>query len=469
MPWLESIPVAALRCDAGGRILAVNRLAAVQFGCTGEQLIGRAWSELGGGAGANHGNGAGAATEVPLADGRLLLLISQDPLQPLKRQIYHLSRLVSAGRLVSVVVHEINNALSGILGYAQLLTTHALPPEARRDLERIHDEALRTARIAQNLLKFSRSGIGERTRFSIGDLLRHCAELKRRDFALRSVELKLDVQEELPALWGDETLVTQVFINLLTNAQQSIASVRDRGLVQVTASFVDGVVQVDVEDDGPGIPEPLRGRVFEPFFTSRADGTGTGLGLTLCREILREHGGAITVEHGRLPGACLRLVFPPASAPAPAPVPRCTAPRRAAAPAPLQRCRIVVVEDEPALREVVTRAFAGHGNRTVVFEHGEDALPYLLSEAVDLVVSDIRRPGLNGIELYDALARVRPSLLKRLLFITGDVLSPETTAFLSRTRARFLCKPLRLDELLDVARTLVERANNQGELFEAAT
>jgi two-component system NtrC family sensor kinase len=470
MPWLESIPVAALRCDASGTILAANRLAAVQFGCVREQLVGRAWSELGGGGASNgNGNGAGAATEVPLADGRLLLFTSHDPLQQLKQQIYHLSRLASAGRLVSVVVHEINNALSGILGYAQLLTTHALPPEARRDLERIHDEALRTARIAQNLLKFSRTGIGERTRFPIGDLLRHCAELKRRDFALRSVELKLDVQDDLPALWGDETLVTQVFVNLLTNAQQSIASVRERGLVRVTASLADGVVQVDVEDDGPGIPERLRDRVFEPFFTSRSDGTGTGLGLTLCREILREHGGAITIEHGKLPGACLRLVFPPAAEPAPARVQPCAAARRAPAPAPLQRCRIVVVEDEPAQREVVTRAFAGHGNRTVVFEHGEDALPYLLSEPVDLVVSDIRRPGLNGIELHDSLARMRPALLKRLLFVTGDVLSPETTAFLARSRARFLRKPLRLDELLDVAKALVERASNQGELFEAAT
>jgi CheY-like chemotaxis protein len=128
-----------------------------------------------------------------------------------------------------------------------------------------------------------------------------------------------------------------------------------------------------------------------------------------------------------------------------------------------------VVEDEPALREVVTRAFAGHGNRTVVFEHGEDALPYLLTEPVDLVVSDIRRPGLDGIELYDSLARMRPTLLKRLLFVTGDVLSPETTAFLARSRARFLRKPLRLDELLEVAKALVERACNQGELFEAAT
>jgi two-component system NtrC family sensor kinase len=460
MPWLESIPHPALRCDAEGRILAVNRRAVDQLGRCSDELVGRAWSEFGG--------AAGVEAEVPLAEGRLLLLASPEPMQQLKRQVYHLSRLASAGRLVSVVVHEINNALSGILGYAQLLTTHDLPAEARRDLGRIHDEALRTARVAQNLLKFSRTGIGERTHFSIGDVLRHCAELKRRDFALRSVELKLDLPQELPPLWGDETLVTQVFVNLLTNAQQSIAAVRAGGTVHVTAAAVDHSVEVDVEDDGPGIPEPLRERVFEPFFTSRADGSGTGLGLTLCREILREHGGAIGVRRGRLPGACLRLVFPVAEAPAAVPSQCAAAPHRASSTVPLKRCRIVVVEDEPAQREVVTRAFAGNGNRTIVFEHGEDALPFLLSETVDLVVSDIRRPGLNGIELHDALARTRPALLKRLLFITGDVLSPETAAFLARSHARCLRKPLRLEELLDAARALVERANNQGELFEAA-
>jgi two-component system NtrC family sensor kinase len=395
-----------------------------------------------------------------------VLLLSVAPLvRRLQQQVYHLSRLASAGRLVSVVVHEINNSLSGILGYAQLLLAQELPAAARRDLGRIHDEALRTARVAQNLLKFSRAGIGERSHFSLAELVQRCAELKRRDFALRSIRLELELPADLPALHGDETLVSQVLINLLTNAQQSIAAVREKGLVRVSAHRTAESVVVDVEDDGPGIPDHLHERVFEPFFTSRADASGTGLGLTLCREIVAEHGGEIEIRRGRLPGACLRLRFPPATAAAP----RSAPPAEPPAPEPLRGCRVVVIEDEPSIRDLLTRAFAGNGNHTIVFEHGEDALPYLASESVDLILSDIRRPGLDGIQLHDHLARTRPALLRRMLFITGDVLSPDTAAFLRRSQARWLMKPLKLDALLHEARAILERPDHQGELFTSAT
>jgi two-component system NtrC family sensor kinase len=145
------------------------------------------------------------------------------------------------------------------------------------------------------------------------------------------------------------------------------------------------------------------------------------------------------------------------------------APAEPAAALPLRDCRIVVIEDEPSMRDLLTRAFACNGNHTVVFEHGEDALSYLATASVDLILSDIRRPGLDGIQLHDHLARVRPALLRRVLFITGDVLSPETAAFLQRTRARWLMKPLNLDALLIEARAILERPNNQGELFAAAS
>jgi two-component system NtrC family sensor kinase len=463
MASIESIPLPALQCDASGRIVAVNQLAAKQFERGPEELVGRTFEEL-------RALLPGAAEpapvcEIPLAEGRLLLFSDGALVRRLQQQVYHLSRLASAGRLVSVVVHEINNSLSGILGYAQLLLAQQLPPAARRDLGRIHDETLRTARVAQRLLKFSRAGIGERCHFSLPDVVQRCVELKRRDFALHAICVDLDLPADLPPLHGDETLVAQVILNLLTNAQQSITAVREQGLVRISAHATTRRVVVDVEDDGPGIPDHLHERVFEPFFTSRPNDSGTGLGLTLCREIVVEHGGEIRVRRGRLPGACLRLLFPPATGSAARPT---SSHEPLPPPPPLRDCRIVVIEDEPSMRDLLTRAFAGNGNHTVVFEHGEDALPYLATASVDLILSDIRRPGVDGIRLHDHLALTRPALLRRLLFITGDVLSPETAAFLQRSQARWLMKPLRLDALFQEARTIVERPNNQGELFAAA-
>jgi signal transduction histidine kinase len=460
MGWIDSIPVPALRLDSRGRVREANRLALRRLECQPRSLIGATRRALSLRPGAN--GSISSASEIPLAKGSLLLLSEESHVDRLQQQIYHLSRLASAGRLVAVVVHEINNALSGILGYAQFLLSQPAAPEARRDLERIHDEALRTARVVQNLLRFSRGGKGERALVRIDEILQRCAELKRRDFALRSIRLEMDVAPRLPPLLADEALISQVFVNLLTNAQQSIGSARDGGLVEVKARMVRRRLVVEVEDDGPGIPRRLRERVFEPFFTSRRDGSGTGLGLTLCREILNDHGADIRVGRRGPPGCSLRLSFPVATGVAS----RAKSP--ATTPAPIARvanCRIVVVEDEPAVRDVVSRTFAGRGNHTITFERGEDALPYLEIEPVDLIVTDVHRPGVDGVQLYEHLAHVRPALLRRILFITGDALDGEVASFLRRTRVRVMRKPLRLDELEREASEIVARPIQQRELF----
>jgi two-component system NtrC family sensor kinase len=460
MDWIESVPLPALRVDAQRRVVAANRLAAKLFDRAPAALQAELLAELR----REEGTNPPPAAEVPLADGTLLLFHQGALVKGLQHQVYHLSRLASAGRLVAVVVHEINNALSGILGYAQFLLAQSLPPEAHRDLERVHEEALRTARVAQNLLRFSRGGRGDRAILRADELIARCAELKRRDFALRSIRLEVDVAADLPPVEGDEALLSQVLINLLTNAQQGISAMRDRGQVSIRARSTRRRVIIEVADDGPGIPVHLRDRVFEPFFTSRHDGSGTGLGLTLCREILHDHDGEIRIARRGPPGATLSVSLPAAAAAPPVLQKAPPKPR----PMPIAGKRIVIVEDEPSFREVLTRSFAGHENHVITFAHGEDALPFLVSEPVDLVISDIRRPGLDGMQLYEELARTRPSLLRRILFVTGDALGEETAAFLRRSRAITLRKPLDLDGLSHAARAIVERSQQQGELFMPA-
>jgi two-component system NtrC family sensor kinase len=460
MSWIGEIPLPAMRLDMAGRVVEANRLAGKLLDRAAADLCGSTLAELR----AASPQLPEPATTIPLADGGVAIFTEGGLVKGLQQQVYHLSRLASAGRLVAVVVHEINNALSGILGYAQFLLAQPVAAEARRDLARIHDEALRTARVAQNLLRFSRGGRGERAPVRVEELLARCAELKRRDLALRSIKLELDVDGTLPPIEADEALLSQVIINLLTNAQQSISAVRDHGHVTMRARATRRRIVIDVIDDGPGIPDHLKARVFEPFFTSRSDGSGTGLGLTLCREILHDHGGDVRIVERIPPGATLRISLPAGSM---EPVPA-----RPTPPPPdselITGRRVVVVEDEPALREVLTRAFSGRGNHVITFEHGEDALPYLANEQVDLIVSDIHRPGLDGIQLYDQLAKLRPALLRRIIFVTGDALGAETADFLRRSRAETLRKPLKLDDLARAARRVVERASSQGELFQAA-
>lgn len=456
--WIDSLPLPALLTDSDGRIVAANGLALRLYALPRRGLLGRRPSDL-----IPPGEGL-PASEIAVNGGRLVLLPADRLIETLKQQVLHLSRLASAGRQVAVVVHEINNALSGILGYSQFLLAGALDPEARRDVERVRDESLRAARVAHDLLRFGRTGPSERRPVSIEAVLRRASDLKRRDLMLRSVSLDLRVDPGLPAVIADETLLLQVVINLLANAVQGIATVRDHGTIQLRASATRRHVRVDVRDDGPGIGPELRERVFEPFFSSKASGAGTGLGLTLSRDIVRDHGGDLRVVRSRRPGACLRITLPASAA-----VVEPATPVPAVGPTPpIARCRIVVIDDEAAVREVVARAFAGHENHITTFADGDDALTYLeAAPAVDLIVSDVKRPGLDGLELHDRLARSRPALVRRLLFLTGDSLDGAAAPVSRTPRPRVLRKPVRIEELLAAAREIVSRPTSQPALFEA--
>ena len=464
MGWIDSVSAPAFRLDLHGNVVESNAAALTLAGRDAKSLLGRPIAEV---LRTSAPGFPADRAEVPLSDGTLFLWSQNDVVSHLRQQIFHLSRLASAGRLVAVVVHEINNALSGILGYSQFLLARTHAPEEQRDLQRIHDEAMRTAKVSQNLLRFSRGSRGDKAAVPVTELLERCAELKRRDFSLRSIDLEIEVAPGIPPIFGDESLLSQVFINLLTNAQQSVSSVRPRGTVRVKARMARRLVVVDVIDDGPGIPDELRDRVFESFFTSRPDGSGTGLGLTLCRDIVRDHGGTIRVVPRRKPGACLRVSFPAHDA-AIGPLPPHSVAAVIAEPF-VTNARIVIVEDELSLRDLIARAFEGHGNHSVIFEHAEDALPYLEAESVDLLVSDFHRPGMNGIDFYRQLSRTRPALLDRLLFITGDSLRPDVAAFLKNSRAAVLAKPFRLEDLRRAAHARIAAARDQGDLFKSAS
>ncbi len=404
---------------------------------------------------------AAAPVTLPLSDSSQLL-VWVDFAKGLPRDLFHLSRLAAAGKLMSAVVHEINNALSGIVGYSQLLQEKCENSRLQADVQRIHQEAIRTSQVVDNLLRFSRQGTGRQQPIDLRGLIRRCLELKQRSLRLKSIELDLDLEPSLPHVLGDEGLLLQVLINLITNAEQSIHGVRDHGRIRLQVRRREDSLVLEVSDDGPGVPAEIRDSLFEPFVTRRSGEEGTGLGLSLCREILEQHDAQIELADGPGPGACFRVTLPTwndQESSAEPELPKSSRPR------PIRGRRIVVVEDEPVIREIVTRALTGNRNRIVAFERGEDALPYLESEAVDLVISDIHRPGLNGVDLYRGLATRRPELLGRFLFLTGDTVGKSTQEFLERSRAHHLAKPILIEELQAKVEEILRERDQPGGLF----
>ena len=214
----------------------------------------------------------------------------------LQAKLVHTEKLAAVGQLVSGVAHEVNNPLTAILGFADLMAgDHAMPENARRDLNVIIQEAQRTKQIVQNLLSFARQMPPQRQPVQLNSILRRSLQLRAYDFANHGVEVVQHYQEALPDVIGDSHQLQQVFLNIINNAYDAVTEIGRPGRIEIFSSFRDGFVETSFVDNGSGITAP--DRIFDPFFTTKEVGKGTGLGLSICYGIIREHGGDITCHN----------------------------------------------------------------------------------------------------------------------------------------------------------------------------
>lgn len=365
-------------------------------------------------------------------------------------------KLAAMGAVLAGVAHELSNPLSVVTGQAELLRRAVgIGPLAAR-AERIVRATGRCAHIVRNFLALARQHPPERHEVHLNELIREAIELLGYSLRVDDVEVRLDLAPDLPVLWADPHQLHQVVVNLITNAHQAMRErPLPRRLTLTTRHDLTGErVRFDVTDTGPGIPPELHLRIFEPFFTTKAPGHGTGLGLALCRGIIEAHGGTIRGESPPGQGAVFRVELPLARPPAAAPDTRATA------SLPSTRGKaILVVDDEPEVAATLAEILADDGHEVETAPNGDVALRKLEERAYDLVLSDIRMPGLDGPGLYRELERRRSNLVRRFVFFTGDSLSPETRHFVEETRILVVSKPFDADAM----RHAVRRALSDGE------
>ena len=284
----------------------------------------------------------------------------------------------------------------------------------------------------------------------VNTLIQRVADLRRSDLAAAGVELFMDLAAGLPATSADPDQVQQLIVNLLNNAVQAMtASPAPRTLRITTRMQTPAVLLISVEDSGPGVPPELQSRIFEPFFTTKPDGAGTGLGLSIAHGIMAEHHGRILCDRSTLGGAAFHLEFPVVSvAAAAAPVPENTPlPVPPAAPAAPASARVLVLDDEQSIAELLAEMLDALGHQPTVCLTPRAALEMLQTRPFDLVLSDFRMPGMNGEEFYLALSKITPALAQRVIFLTGDVVNEETQLFLASTGNPHLEKPFQLTRL----------------------
>jgi PAS domain S-box-containing protein len=210
----------------------------------------------------------------------------------LRDKLVHTEKMAAVGQLVSGVAHEVNNPLTAILGFADLLMENPeLPESARKDMRVILQEAQRTKQIVQNLLSFARQMPPQRNAVQLNSILRRTVQLRSYDFTSHGVDIVEHLDEGLPEVMGDAHQLQQVFLNILNNAYDALHEVGRAPRIEIMSTTAGDVVEVSFRDNGNGISEP--DKIFDPFFTTKEIGKGTGLGLSICYGIVKEHGGEI--------------------------------------------------------------------------------------------------------------------------------------------------------------------------------
>ena len=391
---------------------------------------------------------------TPQKDEEVLCLIRDVTDQKmLQEQLIQSEKMSAIGQLVSGVAHELNNPLAGISAFAQLLLAEKrFPPDQRTAAETIYSEARRASRIVQNLLTFARQHKAEKVPTAVNQVLDDTLELRGYELRVRGIDVRREYDDSLPDTMADAHQLQQVFLNLITNAEQAMEQREGHHhRLTVRTRRNSDSIRIEVEDTGAGIPANLIERIFNPFFTTKPTGSGTGLGLSISLGIVREHEGRIWAENPPQAGARFVVEIPITE-------PRLSGEHASIAPAqPVgnDRLRVLVVDDEASVRVSLQRYLAGKGHEVETTASGEDALVRLKLTKYDAVIVDMRMPDLSGEQLFERLRSNDPAHAERVIFTTGDLVNEQMRRFLDGTGRPCVPKPFEFasfDQALPAAR-----------------
>ena len=395
-----------------------------------------------------------ARTRQSPATGRDLLLYltdvssetrAENEIRVLSERIQASERLKGLGEIAAGAALELDGPLTGVLGYADLLLQVSGDERTRERVDKLRAQAQRCKRIVDNLLCFARRRQAYRRAQDINAVVMKALSGQEAAATKASVAVRRDLGVGLPAALYDFPQMEQVLVNLLSNAIQACAAGQgsDR-TVTVRTALAPGGVAIEIQDNGPGLPAAVRGRLFEPFVTTRRPEGGAGLGLAVCYGIVEEHGGSITAADTR-PGTRMRVELPLAPS-----LPHGAGERER----DRSRPRVLVVDDEPVVLDLVDDVLSDRGFDVRRAQNGAQALERLQSSGFDAILIDLKMPDMSGRDLFEVIRDRHPEAAARVAFTTGDPDTVGLQRFLEASGLALLRKPFRLDEVAAVCRGL---------------
>ncbi len=400
-------------------------------------------------------------------DNAQLISHLQESLNTLKmtqEQLIQSAKLSAVGQLISGLAHELNNPLTAIMGYVQLLGVSAdLPAGARRDLSKVHEQARRAAGIVQNLLTFARQRRQEAELVDVNEVLARTLELRAYQLRRADVEIITRLEPGSLGIMAAPDQLQQVFLQLINNAQDAMRANSGARRLTITTGRTADVVRIRVADNGPGLLPQARAHLFEPFYTTKEVGEGSGLGLSISFGIVDQFGGRIYAEEDPAEGAVFCVEFPVVREPI---VGEVLSPQASDTVRPNRKSRILIVDDEPEVAALLEAILLEDGHRVETCTDGEEALDRVAlagagGDPYDLLLSDIHMPTMRGPELYSRLAEAGDPLGEHLIFITGDALDPDTLGFCQAHGLTCVEKPFSLDDLIEAVDQVRARSSTE--------
>jgi two-component system NtrC family sensor kinase len=372
----------------------------------------------------------------------------------IQAQLIQSAKLSGIGEMISGVAHELNNPLTTVIGYTELLQTSEVDENTKADLHKIHDGATRAQRIVQSLLTFSRQTKPHRGPTDVNEVIEHSITLRGYQLQVDGVEVVTELQENLPWTMDDSYQLEQVFLNIINNAHQAMSQTKARRILTVRSTLADAdTIRITFADTGPGIPQEILNRVFDPFFTTKEVGLGTGLGLSVSHGIVQEHGGCIWAESAPGRGATFVIELPIRSWAEGIDMPPSDDLASATRSEPQ---RILIIDDEQNVLDLMVKALTDRGYALEGVMTADSALKRLRRSRYDLIISDVTMPEWDGPTCHRKVRAVDPALAERILFVTEDVLSSDIQAFLEKREGRWLRKPFAPEELRRAVRKVLE-------------
>jgi PAS domain S-box-containing protein len=489
--FVENAPVAMFLKDSEGRYVVLNAQACAVIGKPRDQIIGRTAREVGTLRSAEQTEAADRAViaeRVPLSsvvqlteagqpyhwamilrfpvaapDGKGLWIggfaiditaqrAAEADLERSREALHQSEKLNAMGSLLAGVAHELNNPLAIVVAQATLMEEDARGGPLARRAEKIRTAGERCGRIVKTFLGLARRQPTEIRRAGLNEMVQAATELMAYSLRTAGMVVELDLDPAGPQVEGDADLLAQVVLNLLVNAQQALDGATGPRRIRLATSSQPGQSVLEVSDSGPGVPEAIRARIFEPFFSTKPQGLGTGVGLSFCHNVVSAHQGRLELMApgqglaGALEGAVFRVTLPAAAPASGAETPN---PAPEAPPAPALRA--LVVDDEPELAEVLAEILSSAGYAAEIAVTVAEAQARIAAAPFELIFSDLRMPDADGRAFHAWLSAHHPDQAARLAFVTGDALGVVASGFLTGTGRPVLEKPFTRDGVLRVA------------------